>query len=380
METESMHRITVIGAGFAGLSVIRTLRRLNKEVEITLISPQAQFHYLPGSIWIPHGLRTRQDLVVPLDAFLRRMDVRFEAGLVNGLRNGGRIVVTDRGVVPNDGLIIAAGACFIKKLPGIANAITPCEGIVAAERIRDRLREMSGGTIAVGFAGNPAEPGAMRGGPMFEYLFGIDRQLVAEGRRDKFELLFFSPAAQPGSRLGPRAVDALLAEMARRSIRTHLGHKLVRFEPDCIVTEGGSLHADMILFMPGLTGDAWLDRTALARSPGGLIAADAYCRAVGMERVYVAGDAGSFPGPDWMPKQAHMADLQAAAAARNLLSDLADDIPVATFRPELVCIVDSVDRGMLIYRTERRAVILPPLRVFHWAKRAFERAYLRRYA
>jgi NADH dehydrogenase FAD-containing subunit len=40
------------------------------------------------------------------------------------------------------------------------------------------------------------------------------------------------------------------------------------------------------------------------------------------ERVYVVGDSGSFPGPDWMPKQAHMADLQAAAAAENLLADL----------------------------------------------------------
>jgi len=29
----------------------------------------------------------------------------------------------------------------------------------------------------------------------------------------------------------------------------------------------------------------------------------------------VAGDSGSFPGPDWMPKQAHMADLQADSIA-----------------------------------------------------------------
>ena len=38
---------------------------------------------------------------------------------------------------------------------------------------------MQGGTIALGFAGNPNEPSAMRGGPMFEFLFGIDAQLRA---------------------------------------------------------------------------------------------------------------------------------------------------------------------------------------------------------
>ena len=45
---------------------------------------------------------------------------------------------------------------------------------------------MQGGTIACGFAGNPNEPSAVRGGPMFEFLFGIDEQLRREGRRDKF--------------------------------------------------------------------------------------------------------------------------------------------------------------------------------------------------
>ena len=53
----------------------------------------------------------------------------------------------------------------------VEHAITPCEGITAAERIRDRLRAMDGGTIAVGFGGNPNEPTAVRGGPMFEWKY-----------------------------------------------------------------------------------------------------------------------------------------------------------------------------------------------------------------
>ncbi len=53
--------------------------------------------------------------------------------------------------------------------------------------------------------------------------------------------------------------------------------------------------------------------------------------------------------------------------------------PADTFRVELVCIVDSVDTGMLVARTERLNLVLPASPVFHWAKRAFERTYLRRY-
>ena len=371
--------IAVLGSGFGALSTVRELRRRDRHARITLVAPRAELHYLPGIIWIPSGLRTRADLVVPLDRFLRRMDVQFHAAEVTGLADGGRTVHTTQGDVLSDALVIATGGRFIKKLPGIEHAITPCEGIAAAERIRDRLRDMPGGTIAVGFAANPNEPTAVRGGPMFEFLFGIDEQLKREGRRERFEIVFFNPSPEPGNRLGPKAVKHLLGEMARRGIRTHLGHKLQRFEADKVVTAGGEFAADLILFMPGMTGNAWFDATELPRSPGGLLQADAQCRIPGTERLYVVGDSGSFPGPDWMPKQAHMADLQAAAAAENLLGDLQGRSCAATFKVELICIVDAIDHGTLILRTPERNWLLPPSRLFHWAKRGFEWNYLRQY-
>jgi sulfide:quinone oxidoreductase len=110
-----------------------------------------------------------------------------------------------------------------------------------------------------------------------------------------------------------------------------------------------------------------------------LLKADAHCRVDGHDCVYVAGDSGSFPGPDWMPKQAHMADLQAAAAAANLLAELRGEPVTATFKVELVCIVDANDRGMLVVRTEKRSFVLPNARAWHWMKRGFEALYLRRY-
>src|SRR5450830_840781 len=128
--------VTVIGAGFGALSVVRELRRRDASLDITLIAPRAELHYLPGIIWIPSGLRTREQLVVPLDNFFRRMRVKHVAGEVTGLRAGGRVVdiSTDGTVseVRNDALVIASGGRFIKKLPGIEHAITPCEGIASA--------------------------------------------------------------------------------------------------------------------------------------------------------------------------------------------------------------------------------------------------------
>jgi len=370
-------RIVILGAGFAALTAVRELRKRAPQARLTLVAPSAEFIYLPSLIWIPSGLRKGSDLILPLDRFLKEHQVEFVAGRVTGLRDGGRTVLTDTGEIQNDALLIATGARFIKKLPGIEHALTLCEGVASAEAIRDRVNAMQGGRIALGFGGNPNEASAMRGGPMFELLFGLDTLLRQQGKRDKIELTFFNAASEPGKRLGEKAVTGLLQEMARRRIDTHLGHKPLSFSEKGIDTEGGHINADLILFMPGLTGPAWAPEAGLKLSPGGFFQADEFCRVDGADKVFVAGDAGSFPGPDWMPKQAHMADLQAKAAAENLLLALDGKPASARFKIELICIVDTVDKGIMVYRDLKHSWLLPSSRLFHWAKRYFEGHYLK---
>lgn len=373
------HRITIIGAGFAALAAAEKCRQKDGHAEITLIAPKAEFVFLPSLIWIPSGLRRSNDIRIELKHFFERVRIKHHKGSATGLRQGGRIVITDTGDVENDGLIIACGGRFIKKLPGIENAITPCEGIEAAERIRTSLRELSSGTIACGFSGNPKEPSAMRGGPMFEFLFGIDKQLRREKRRKEFRLVFFCPAPRPGIRLGEQAVDRLLNRMAEHQIDVHIGHKLKGFEKNLVRTEGGEFEADLILFMPGMTGNKWFADAGLPLSEGGMIRADEYCRVEGFSNVYVAGDAGSYPGPDWKPKQAHMAELQARAAAMNLIGELKGKQPKQAFKTELLCIIDSLNKGAMVWRTQNRSIMLPPMRILHFIKRLFELWHIWKY-
>ncbi|MCG6207438.1 FAD-dependent oxidoreductase [Rhodopseudomonas sp. HC1] len=372
-----MRNITIIGSGFAALTAARALRKRKVDAVITMISPRRELHFLPSTIWIPAGLRSGEKLKVPLAHFFDKYRIDFVEASVVGLRNGGRTVVTDHGDYSNDHLIIASGARFMRKLPGIEHALIPCEGIAVGEEIGRRLDVMKGGTIAVGFATNPEEPGAMRGGPMFEFLFIIDTLLRRRGKRPGFQIVFFSPAARPGARLGERAVDGLLQEMKNRGIGMQLGRKILRLEERKVVLDGGGeIDADLILFMPGLTGPAWLAGTELPLSPGGMIKADELCRVEGLPNVWVAGDAGSFPGPDWMPKQAHQADLQAHAVAANIAAVESGAVPATRFKPELVCIVDTLDSGMLVFRNERFNFVGPKMKLFHWLKRIFERHYL----
>ncbi len=370
-------KITVAGAGFAAITGLKELRKNLPDAELTLVAPKPEFIYLPSLIWVPYGLRKSEDLRFDIRPLLKELKVNFVAGTVTGISDDGRVLKTDNGVVENDALLIATGGRFIKKLPGIENAITICEGISAAEAMGEKINAMSSGTIALGFGGNPKEPSAMRGGPMFELLFGLDTWLRKQGKRDQVKLVFFNPAPAPGKRLGEKAVKGLMAEMKKRGIETHLGHKIQSFENNIVKTEGGEIPADLILFMPGMTGPAWIQDSPMILSDGGFIKADGMAQAENMERVYVAGDAGSYPGPDWMPKQAHMADLQAKAAAENIALNLAGKSATEKFKVELVCIVDTLDKGILVYRSESRSLVLPSMRIMHWAKSLFEKIYLR---
>lgn len=374
-----MSNVTILGSGFGALTTVRELRKHRANSEITVISPRDELHYLASSIWIPSGQRTGTDLKIPLAPFFEKHKVKYVKAAVRGLADQGRTVLTDGGERHNDHLVVATGGRFIRKLPGIEHALVPCEGLDVAEKIKNRLDSLSRGTIAVGFATNPNEQGAMRGGPMFEYLFIIDTLLRKQGRRDKFELVFFNPAERPGARLGPKAVDGLLAEMGRRAIRTELGQKILRFEEHKVILERGEIPADLILFMPGLTGPAWLENADLPLSPGGMVKASSKCEVEGRRNVWAAGDVGSFPGPDWLAKQAHQADLQGKAVAANIAAVLAGRAPNVEFKAELICIVDALDTGILVYRSEKRNFVSPRMRVFHWLKARFEGHYLKEF-
>lgn len=374
-----MPQIVIIGSGFGGLTAIKTLRKQGCREPITLISPRPVLFYYPSLIWVPAGLRSETDLTIPLEKFFKRYDVQYHQGTVTGLEPNARQVQTDNGTVSFDYLIIASGGRFIKKLPGIEHVYTPCEGYEPTKAYSDCLANLDSGILAFGFGGNPKEPAAMRGGPIFEFLFGIDTMLRKQKRRDKFDFVFFSPAAEPGKRLGAGAVKALLGEMQKYNIRTHLGHKMKGFSADAVHTEGGDIQSDLTMFMPGMTGPAWATNSGLPLSEGGMIKGDAQCRVENFKGIYVVGDSASLPGPEWLPKQAHMADLQAVTAVKNLLAEQKGQVAKHEFKTELICIVDTLDKGMLVFRNPKRTMLMPKMRLFNWAKRLFEWHYLRAY-
>ncbi len=374
-----MPHIVIAGAGFAACTAIKTLRKKGYDGKISLVAPRAELFYYPSLIWVPSGKRTRENLIVPLHDYLQRNNVEYIQSSVTGIDPEAKTLTLENGSVDYDAVIIASGGRYIRKLPGIEHAKIACSGWQDTKAFSDKLAAMNEGTIAFGFSSNPNEQSAMRGGPVFEFLFGVDTLLRQQGRRDKFNLIFFSPAPKPGKRMGEKAVDNILSEMKKRNVKTYLGKKLKCFTENSVETEAEKFNADLILFIPGMTGPAWAANSGLTLSEGGFFKANEFCQVEGQEHVYVAGDAGSFPGPDWKPKQAHMADLQAEAAAKNIIDALKLMKVKHTFKTELICIVDTLTSGSLVYRSSKHNLMLMKMAPMHWAKKWFEKMYLRAY-
>lgn len=368
--------ITIIGAGFGAISAIKNLRKMDKELEINLISSSTDFVYLPSLIWIPTKLRKPAEISVSLTGFLKSKNVKHIKAHVRSISDDGREVFYDGGSIKNDALIIASGGRFLKSAKGIEHTFTLCDGLASSQAISDKLQNMHGGSISFGFAGNPKEVTALRGGPIFELMFGIETYLRKHKKRDNFQINFFSPAPKPGIRLGEKAYEGLISMIAKRNIKiASLGSKIIEFQSAKVILENSEFNSDLTIFMPGLTGPIWLENTSLPLSEGGMIKVDKCTRVIGYRNTYAIGDCASFQSPDWAPKQAHMADLQGKAAAINCFGDLNNIKANNSFEWELMCIIDTLDGGTLVYRSEKHSFVISSY-LLHWAKRIFEKLYI----
>ena len=115
-------RVTILGAGFAGLETAFLLRmRLRDRADLTVVSEREAFTFRPNSIYVPFGADP-DDLVVELSKPFHRRDVDFVQGSVAGVDPDAREVqLADGRSVAYDKLVIATGAEMLpEEIPGLS--------------------------------------------------------------------------------------------------------------------------------------------------------------------------------------------------------------------------------------------------------------------
>ncbi len=368
----------VLGGGFAGLEAAIQLRKAG--LDVTLVSNRPFLFIYPTSIWVATGERSLEQVQLDLVEVARRHSFRFVQGAVESISAARRAAVVEGVELRADHLVVAMGGERLKP-DGAEHTHTLGGAPENAARLRgalDALLARGRGRIAMGFGGNPRDPSAVRGGPMFELMFNVDRLLRRRGLRDAFELTFFAPMASPGARMGERAIEAIGAMFGSLGIHTRFGKKIDRFLPDGVVFEGPSkLHADLVVFLPAGDGHPVIRASDLPVNEAGFVRTDEGCAVPGFTGVWAVGDAAALLGPDWRAKQGHLAEVMARTMAANVRAAEEGRPERESYLPHvgITCLLDMGDGAAYVHRDQRKERMITLPVVGHWLKKAWGAYY-----
>ncbi len=376
-------KVLILGGGFAGVEAAIFLRK--EKFEVTLISNREYLYVYPTSIWIPvKKIKFEDSCVSMADLEKSHGFTWIKDEIVEIKAKSGTVICKDQTFTNYDHLIIALGAGK-RKYEGKENFLSICGAPSEAVELRDKLDaliEKGGGTIAMGFGGNPFDKSAVRGGPAFELLFNVNNYLKKKRIRDKFKLVFFAPMENPGAKMGKKAPEFMDAYYQRLKIDKHVGNPIKKFEADGIIFKDDTkLKSDYTMYIPALQGhDIFYNASDLPLSEAGFIKINDFFEVqfedgqpVGKTSVYAIGDSSALEGPNWKAKQGHIAEVM----ARNLAFNISQKEKGTDLRKgykehlNILCVMDSGDGAAFVYRDHKKEVIFPLPIIGHWMKKGW---------
>lgn len=370
-----MKKALILGGGFAGIQAAIELQK-SRKFEVTLISDREFLYVYPVSIWIPVHLYDYEDVKIPLSEIRKKFPFKIIIDVVREIHAKENIVVCENHTFNYDYLVVAFGSEKMKH-PGQENTLSICGRPEVSLQIReamDKLIEKGHGRIAIGFGGNPKDQSAVRGGPAFELMFNIRNLLREKKMRDKFELTFFAPMAEPGAKMGKRALNMTGKLFRKYGIGQRYGKKILEFKPDGVIFEDGTvLTSDLILFIPASSGNKILSSSDLPLSDSGFIKIDNTNRVQGFSNVYAAGDIAAAEGPEWIAKQGHIAEMMGRNSAYNIIHFEKGSEKRKTYSDSIsiICLMDTGNGAAFVFRNNKRSFVIPMPVFGHWIKKGW---------
>ena len=381
-----MKKVLILGGGFAGVEAAIFLKK-EGITNVTLVSNRDYFYIYPTSIWMATAEIQFKDLCVDLKELAKVHNFELVIDEVESIKSKENKVICTNNTFEYEYLIVAIGSGKMKH-QGAENFISICgepeDSIKIQEKI-DTLIKKGSGKIAMGFGGNPKDPSNVRGGPAFEVLFNVHNKLKKLGIRDKYELTFFAPMAEPGARMGKQALKMMDIFFKKLNIKTHFGKKITQFVEDGIIFEDDSkLESDFTMFIPAGNGHKVFQNSDLPLNEAGLIQINDYCEVKhnfddnitnedGIYKVFAIGDSVALEGPDWRAKQGHIAEVMARNVAYNIAQMENGNESRKGYEEHLniLCVMDSGDGAAFVYRDNKGGKMIPMPIIGHWLKKGW---------
>ena len=105
--------VVIIGGGFGGATVAKTIKKLDPTIQVTLIEPNKHYITCPGSNWILAGLRTVNSLTVSYQQLSSQYDIKVVHDKVASIDPDEHFVtISNQQKISYDRLIVSPGIDF----------------------------------------------------------------------------------------------------------------------------------------------------------------------------------------------------------------------------------------------------------------------------
>ena len=384
-----MSKIVVLGGSFGGLTAAFELKRLlGKKADITVVSDDDKFVFVPSLPWLSMGWRKAVDITFPLKPTLERKGIAFFHEKVKGINADASRVLTENREIQYDYLVIATGPYLaFEEVPGLGpeHGHTECIFTLGqAERANRAWNNFLGapGSIVVG-----SVQGVSCSGPPYEYAFEVDAELRRLKIRHKVPITFVTSEPYIGhfGIGGLRNSKSMMEdEFAKRDIKIISSAAVEEFIPGEVkLKDGTKLPFKLSMFAPAMKGVPAVAHLGNAR---GFIPVDGRYRHTKYKNIFTVGVAVAIappeptPVPTGVPKTGFMTVKMAKTASLAITADITgtaqpDEIPI-----DVLCLMDMGNTAAYM----KAKPLLPPRQesqlkggiMYKWMKVGFEKYFL----
>jgi len=338
MET-SQKQIIILGAGYGGLRTALRLESLlkNNLNWRTLLVDRYGVHQLKTELHEVAAGRTRAETVtIPVTELIKNKRIDFLQAEATDINFKERIVVTTKGKIRYDKLVIALGSeTEFYNIPGLSRHAFTLSSIEDAERIRKHIREMFAQaknetnetqrqamlTIVVGGGGFT---GVELSTELADYVVKLCKRIQIPSKDTQLIVIEAGNTVLPGFNL--ELVKRAQQVMKAKGIRLLLNTPCVSVEADAVRLKTGEIiQTRTLMWTGGVRACDLVAEAGLKYGPRSRVVVNPYMESVDHPEVYVIGDNALVLDPVSgrpLAPTAQLALQQAEVAALNIYADV----------------------------------------------------------
>ena len=383
-------RIIVLGGSFGGLTAAFELKRLlGGKAEVTVLSDDGRFVFMPSLPWLIMGWRRPEDITLSAADILGLKGIHFihEAAL-EVHAEASKVITSSSRELPYDFLVVSTGPeLSFDEIPGLGpeKGHTDCaftlEHAVGTGQAWRKLLETPGPLVL----GSSQLVSCF--GPSYELAFEMDTELRRLKMRHRVPITYLTSEPYLGHMgvgglgLSKRFIED---EFALRDIKPVVNQAIEEVAPGEIrLKDGARIPFKLAMIAPPFKG---VPPVAPLGNPRGFIPVDKNYRHTKYRNIFAVGVAMAIappeatPVPTGVPKTGFMTVKMAKAAAAAIAADITGTVPPAAGELGVVCLMDMGDTAAYM----QAYPVLPPRQSSHmkktvwakWAKLGFEKYFL----